>query len=490
MNLANALTVFRIITLPFIIYFIYQEKLLFSFLALLFFTLSVFSDYLDGVVARKTRTITDVGSFLDPLSDKIVVTGLLLVFLVRGSFWLFPLAIFIFRDFVVNGIRSMAARKELVIAADIFGKLKTNFQFLLIYGLMIKDFLLYDNLQNSFWMVSINGLILFFTVISVLLSLFSMFNYIYQYWNKSRPATKGKEIKEEKLVILANRRSRGFRDRYRRRLLKKFSKRRNAPIIYLPNKKQMYKDVEKKIANYDHIIIAGGDGSFEGALNYPPFKNKSLGFFPLGAGNAFYSYFYKGKRFQYLRSQFLFKEIEMDVLELNWDKGQDETLFMGVGIDSEVARIGSKKRTQHGFLDYLRGAVKALFEAKASYDLRCQVDEKEYHWENCVNLVLGKVPYYGYGVRSLLFPLDPNDGYVYALACINTHSVFLNKAIRLLAIIITGLNLHRAPLLALKGKEFILESEEPFPIQAGGEFLGYTRKVAVKVKRKQKILVI
>ena len=77
--------------------------------------------------------------------------------------------------------------------------------------------------------------------------------------------------------------------------------------MYLPLKKNMYENIEQKIKDDQQIIIAGGDGSFESALNYKPFWKKRLGFFPLGAGNAFYSYFYKGKRFEYLRSWFQFR---------------------------------------------------------------------------------------------------------------------------------------------------------------------------------------
>lgn len=489
MNLANLITLLRIALLPVIIFFIYQEKLLFSFLAILLFSVSVLSDYFDGAVARKRGEVTEVGSFLDPLSDKIVVTGLLLVFLVRGTFWLIPLAILIFRDFVVNGVRTIAARREIILSADIFGKLKTNAQFILIYSLMVKDFVIYDDLGSTWWMVAVDWIIYLFTVLAILLSLFSMGNYIYQFIKKTGFRLSGKEIKEGKLIILANRKSRGYRDAYRRRLLKKFAKRRKAKIIYLPKNKDMFQMINKKIKDKKHIIIAGGDGSFESALSYKPFWKKSLGFFPLGAGNYFYTYFYRGKRFEYLRSRFKFRETNLDVLELEWEKGKLQTTVVAIGVDSEVLRL-IKTRTQNGLLDYLGGCWRAIVRGKADYDLQVNVDGKKINWDNCVNLTMGKVPYYGYNMRSMLGTINPNDGYVYGLGVVNTHAVFLNKALRVWSLVLISLGLRKSPIVTLKGKDIMIKSDFPFPIQAGGDFLGFSQWIKVRVVRKQKVLMI
>jgi len=86
--------------------------------------------------------------------------------------------------------------------------------------------------------------------------------------------------------------------------------------------------------------------------------------------------------------------------------------------------------------------------------------------------------------------VEPNDGKVYGLACINTHSAFFNKSVRIWGLLLAMLNMGRSPLLPFRGKKIVLESEVPFPLQAGGEFLGYTHKLKIKVKRKQKVLMI
>ncbi|MBT6774440.1 hypothetical protein HOA91_03650, partial [Candidatus Woesearchaeota archaeon] len=86
--------------------------------------------------------------------------------------------------------------------------------------------------------------------------------------------------------------------------------------------------------------------------------------------------------------------------------------------------------------------------------------------------------------------IKSDDGQVYGLAAINTHSIIFNKAARLWGLILSIFNLEKHPLLKLKGKRFEIKSDVPFPIQAGGEFLGYTEWVKVRVIRKQKVLVI
>ena len=110
--------------------------------------------------------------------------------------------------------------------------------------------------------------------------------------------------------------------------------------------------------------------------------------------------------------------------------------------------------------------------------------------ENCVNFTLGKIPYIGYGIRALPGNVEPDDGNVYGSACINSHSLFLNKPVRLWGLILGTLGLNRPPLFSFKAKKFEIKSEVPFPVQAGGEFLGYTHWVKIKVKRQQKVLVI
>jgi len=427
-----------------------------------------------------------VESFLRPFSLKIIVSTLLFVFFLRKEFWLLPFLLFVVRDVAVGFIRKRAVHDEIVIKGKILSVTLVIFQSLIILGLLSKKLLFFQNMQHLMFQF-----ILLFTILAIIVALASVMQYSFVYTNKFRKMRKkGRKIDHEPLVILANRRSRGFKNKYRRRLLKTFAKRRNAKIVYLPNKRNMYQGIAQQIKGIKNVIIAGGDGSFEAALNHKPFHKKNLGFLPLGAGNALYSYFYKGKRFEYLRNRFPFHEMEMDVIQVTHDKGSLETAFFSVGLDSEVMRFVGKTRGKNGFSDAVSASIKVILKARSSYDVDCKIDGKKYEWENMINFNLGKVPYFGFGIRSLIGYMEPDDGKILGMVCINSHSAILNKGLRLWGLVMGMFGLANSPLFPVKGKTFEIKSEVPIPLQAGGEFLGYTHKLKVKVVRKQKVLVV
>lgn len=124
MNLANKLTLFRVVLVPF---FVAAMSLSQHLAALILFALASVTDMLDGKIARKYNQITDFGKFLDPLADKILVAAALVCMIELGytSAWL--VWIILAREFLVSGIRLVAAgsREKTVIAANLWGKLKT-----------------------------------------------------------------------------------------------------------------------------------------------------------------------------------------------------------------------------------------------------------------------------------------------------------------------------------------------------------------------------
>ncbi|MFH1276528.1 MAG: CDP-alcohol phosphatidyltransferase family protein [Candidatus Woesearchaeota archaeon] len=488
MVLANLLSLFRIVTVPLMIYFIYLETSGFSFVAIILMFLAFISDLVDGYIARKRKDVTKMGSFLDPFADKILVVCMLFVFFLRDSFSIYYLGIFILRDVIFLIFRSLASREDLVIKQEKkFSNVVVNSQFILVFTLILRELFVNTGYQG----VSFTGtLVTIFTIVSIIMAIGSVLMYwlIYSRLVKTRQRV-GKLVKKEKMIILANKKSRGYQNKFRRKLLEKFSERRKAKLVFLPQTSDMYHGAIKKINGAKHIIIAGGDGSFESALSYKPFWNKCLGFFPFGAGNAYYSLFFKGKKFEYLRSRFKFSEVLMDVLEVEYNDKTFQTTFLTAGIDSEVPRL-TEERTENGFTDYVNAAWKGLKNSRAHYDLVLKIDGKTHHLKNCVTLTLAKIPFFGYGLRSLTGATNINDGYTYGLAIVNKHTKLSNKPLRIWAFLLTHLNMERDPLLPLKGKEFVVECKEPFPLQAGGEFLGFTQKIKVKVIRQQKVLMI
>lgn len=476
MKLSNAVALFHVLILPFVIFFVSMEV---YFLAVLLLVSSILLDAVDKVYYRKREK---VHSFIHPFSDKIIILSLLFTFTLLGYFSSLVLLIFILRDIIVAVIRILASRDDLMIKGGWYGKAINMLQFILVFVILLRESYDITFLEMELYLLTL-------VIISLLIVSVIRYGYLYGKRLKTRKIL-GKKVEHEKMVILANRKSGGFKNRYRRRLLRIFSRKRKAPIIYLPENKNMYAGIDKKIKKYKEVVIAGGDGSFESALNYKPLQKKILGFFPLGAGNLYYSYFYKGKRFEYLRSRFKFHVVDLDILEIEWDDKKLQTTLLGVGVDAEVIRR-IKDKKNHSFSDYFFSSAEIAFSGyKAKYDLECEVDGRKYRWGNTINLTVGKVPYIGFALRALLGRVRDDDGMILGTACVNTHSPFLNKPLRLWAILLTQLNLGRSPLLPLKGKEFIIRSNEPFPLQAGGEFLGYTKLVRVKVKRKQKVLMI
>lgn len=128
MNLANKLTLFRIIIVPFFVIFMVVPAIPHGYMyALILFIAASLTDMLDGKIARKYNMITSFGKFLDPLADKILVASALICFVELGWTYAWVVCIIIAREFVVSGVRLVAAgsEKKLVIAAGQLGKIKT-----------------------------------------------------------------------------------------------------------------------------------------------------------------------------------------------------------------------------------------------------------------------------------------------------------------------------------------------------------------------------
>lgn len=145
MNLPNKLTLTRVIMTP-----LFMAAMLIDFkfhyiVALSLFALASFTDYLDGMLARKHHIVTNFGKFLDPLADKMLTTSAFIAFLAmdygKGIAWV--LFIILFREFMVSSLRLVvvSSDKGVVIAANIFGKIKTVTQMVtVIYGIAVKVF--------------------------------------------------------------------------------------------------------------------------------------------------------------------------------------------------------------------------------------------------------------------------------------------------------------------------------------------------------------
>ncbi len=189
MNLPNKLTLGRLILIPFFVLFFYLDFTGHYLVSLAIFAIAAFTDFLDGYIARKHNLVTDLGKFLDPIADKVLVLVALTVmvadpkitnlFLVHGSWGLIfggiGVSIIVAREMAVSSLRMMAAKNGKVLAADKSGKIKTFFtDVTIVVTLFAGDFLVIAYEFGK--IVDLIGLICF--GISVLLTIVSGVSYL------------------------------------------------------------------------------------------------------------------------------------------------------------------------------------------------------------------------------------------------------------------------------------------------------------------------
>ena len=132
-NVPNILTISRIICTPIIamLFLIPIPYGIGKFLALGIYVLGCLTDFVDGYIARKYNLISDFGKFMDQIADKFITTTALILVLFAGitETWLsvLILLVVVLRDILLSGLRMVAANKNIVVAADIYGKVKSLF---------------------------------------------------------------------------------------------------------------------------------------------------------------------------------------------------------------------------------------------------------------------------------------------------------------------------------------------------------------------------
>jgi len=124
-NTANKLTLLRVVMIPLFLGILYWGFPGSDYAALTVFILASLTDFADGYIARHYDQVTDFGKFMDPLADKVLVVTAMLWFVQCGRLPAWAVAIVIFREFAVSGMRLIAAERGRVIAAGWSGKVKT-----------------------------------------------------------------------------------------------------------------------------------------------------------------------------------------------------------------------------------------------------------------------------------------------------------------------------------------------------------------------------
>ncbi len=169
MNLPNKLTLARMIAVPFFI----VAFLLGAYpVALVLFIAASVTDYFDGKIARSQNLVTNFGKIMDPLADKILVYSALCLFIETDSIEAWMLIIILAREFIVAGMRTVAASEGRVLAAGMSGKIKTVLQMIAVIVMMAG--LWFSEITPIFTV----GYYIF--IASLIMTIYSGCEYVYQ----------------------------------------------------------------------------------------------------------------------------------------------------------------------------------------------------------------------------------------------------------------------------------------------------------------------
>src|SRR5580658_3970424 len=206
MNIPNSLTIARIFFVPFLVAVLVQEKIILHWngavitndvVALIIFWMAALTDLLDGYLARRWKQVTTIGTLLDPIADKLLVSAALISLVQQHVIAAWVVVLLVGREFAVSGLRSIAAMEGYTIRASELGKTKTFWQVLAISLLMIS--------MHHPWVGKWADLSLY---VVVLFSIWSAISYFNKFWRKIDIRTK--QGRRQELLIA---------ERQKRRLL-------------------------------------------------------------------------------------------------------------------------------------------------------------------------------------------------------------------------------------------------------------------------------
>lgn len=136
-TLANKLTLLRILAMPLIVGLLHAPGRGACAAAMVLFILASLTDLADGIVARRSNQVTNLGKFLDPLADKLLICSILVMLVNLDWVPAWVAILIIAREITVTGLRAVAADEGVVIAADRYGKLKTILQIVALCPLIL-----------------------------------------------------------------------------------------------------------------------------------------------------------------------------------------------------------------------------------------------------------------------------------------------------------------------------------------------------------------
>ena len=155
--------------------------------AFVIFVIGGLSDWLDGYLARKLNQISDYGKLMDALSDKVMMVGVFITLFAFGlyPFWsLFLILLILSREFLITGLRLVAAATGQVLAAEKSGKYKTVFQIISAGAILLAQAFKNDlGFWDSLWVQRLEQLGILLFILASLLTVSSGASYVIKYWD-------------------------------------------------------------------------------------------------------------------------------------------------------------------------------------------------------------------------------------------------------------------------------------------------------------------
>lgn len=184
MNLANNITLSRIVLAGIFMFLLFCRGILYKYLALGTFILAALTDFFDGRVARRWHLENDFGRLMDPIADKILILSAFLAFVEMKIIPAWMVIVIIFRELLITGLRLNAARSHgRIIAASLAGKHKTVSQMAAVLSILI--FLIIKEsagqVWNPLWELWFKRVVFYLMFWTVVLTLISGFSYIIRY---------------------------------------------------------------------------------------------------------------------------------------------------------------------------------------------------------------------------------------------------------------------------------------------------------------------
>lgn len=178
MNLPNKLTLFRMLMIPVFITVFFVEFTGHKSVALGVYFIACLTDFFDGYIARKNNLVTNFGKFIDPIADKMIIACALIAICVTPPVVAHAEAfqittavcamLIISRELMISVFRTVAADKQLVLAADMLGKIKTVVQMMALFALIpVTDFIVWNKLAGEVFYYAGFGLLAIASVLTV-----------------------------------------------------------------------------------------------------------------------------------------------------------------------------------------------------------------------------------------------------------------------------------------------------------------------------------